>query len=64
VLLCLEGNQPGSPVIHIESLEELKDYVRANLYKFDCAGLVYSAVLTRGVDMYAFFIQMDLLYEN
>jgi len=48
VLLCLEGNQPGLPVIQIETLDDLKVVVYSNLYKFDCIGLVYSCVLTRG----------------
>jgi len=40
---------PGSELRVFYDLDELKTFVEANLYRFDCVGLVYSVVLTRGI---------------
>lgn len=40
---------PGTEIRIFYDLDDLRVFVEANLYRFDCIGLVYSVVLTRGI---------------
>jgi hypothetical protein len=50
VIICIHGNEPGAELVEITALKDLQEFVDENMYRFDCLGLVYSTVLTRGID--------------
>lgn len=50
VKICFKGNEPGSELVEINEFKDLEIFVRDNCHKFNCIGLVYSAILTRGPD--------------
>ena len=53
-IVCFNGGGslafgPGSELRIFYDLNELTTFVKINLHRFDCIGMVYSAVLSRGI---------------
>ncbi|CAG7838531.1 unnamed protein product [Allacma fusca] len=59
-VVCFSGASIGSEYRTFEQMTHLKNYIHVNLAKFDCVTLVYSAVLSRGIDN----VQEDLDFPN